>query len=103
MRVQWLRSRGLKAGASEAQARASVAAMVAFNGSSPKTHSGIWRDLAVRKRRTEVDMQIAPIVALGPQHGISCPKLARLVDMIHQIENGALAQSDANLLVLAQA
>ena len=37
-------------GASEAAARASVAAMVAFNRDSAKTHSGVWRDLWVRKR-----------------------------------------------------
>ena len=36
--------------------------MVAFNRRSAKTHSGIWRDLAVRKRRTEIDAQLGPIV-----------------------------------------
>ncbi|HEY4295607.1 MAG TPA: 2-dehydropantoate 2-reductase N-terminal domain-containing protein, partial [Paraburkholderia sp.] len=41
-------------GATQAAARDSVAAMVAFNRPNAKTHSGIWRDLAVRKRRTEV-------------------------------------------------
>ena len=50
-------------GATEQAARASVDAMVAFNRPNPKSHSGIWRDLAVRKRRTEVDAQIAPIAA----------------------------------------
>jgi 2-dehydropantoate 2-reductase len=44
--------------ATEAQARYSVDAMVAFNRPNAKTHSGIWRDLAVRKRRTEVDVQV---------------------------------------------
>ena len=53
--------RRLPPGASEAAARASVAAMVAFNRGSAKTHSGVWRDLWVRRRRTEVDVQIAPI------------------------------------------
>ena len=43
--------------------------MVAFNRRSAKTHSGIWRDLAVRKRRTEIDAQIGPIVAIGKAHG----------------------------------
>lgn len=78
-------------------ARRSVAAMVAFNRPNAKTHSGIWRDLAVRKRRTEVDAQLAPIVALGAGHGIACPKLAALVATIHDIEDGKRAMSDANL------
>lgn len=47
--------------------------MVAFNRASAKTHSGIWRDLAVRKRRTEVDAQLGPIVTLGAEVGVPTP------------------------------
>jgi 2-dehydropantoate 2-reductase len=89
-------------GASEASARASVAAMVAFNHGSAKTHSGVWRDLWVRKRRTEVDVQIAPIAEHGERHGIACPATRCLVAMIHAVEQGTLAMSDDNLLRLAR-
>ena len=58
-----------KPGAGEDAARRSVSAMVAFNSTSAKTHSGVWRDLAIRKRRTEVDVQIAPIAEIGARHG----------------------------------
>ncbi len=88
-------------GATEDAARASVAAMVTFNTGSAKTHSGVWRDLAVRKRRTEVDSQIAPIATIGRKHGIACPKVEKLVAMIHEVENGTRALSDDNLLELA--
>ena len=88
------------AGATEDAARASVAAMVAFNRPNAKTHSGIWRDIAVRKRRTEVDAQIARVVITGEQYQIRCPAMARLVAMIHEIEDGKRGQSDANLLEL---
>ena len=81
----------------EEKARRSVAAMVAFNRPNAKTHSGIWRDLAVRKRRTEVDMQLVPIVAAGRRHGIACPKLAGLIAMIHAVEDGKRSLSDRNL------
>ncbi len=84
-------------GATVEQAARCVAAMVAFNRPNAKTHSGVWRDLAIRKRRTEVDAQIAPIVAIGAKHGIPCPALANLVAMIHAIEAGRRPQSDANL------
>jgi 2-dehydropantoate 2-reductase len=90
-------------GASEDAARASVAAMVAFNRPNAKTHSGIWRDIAVRKRRTEVDAQIAPIVAIGAKAGVPTPTVAALVAMIHEIEQGRRAQSDANLNELLRA
>ncbi len=84
-------------------ARASVAAMVAFNRPNAKTHSGIWRDLAIRKRRTEVDVQIAPIVEIGARHGIDCPTTRHLVDLIHQVEAGARPMTDDNLLELIPA
>ncbi len=87
--------------ASEAAARASVAAMSAFNRGSAKTHSGVWRDLWVRRRRTEVDVQIAPIAEHGAAHGIDCPATRRLVAMIHAAEQGRLPMSDDNLLRLA--
>lgn len=87
-------------GATEAQAAASVAAMVAFNRPNAKTHSGVWRDLWVRKRRTEVDVQIAPIAGIGAKHGIACPATHRLVAMIHECEAGTRPMSDANLTEL---
>ena len=80
------------AGAERAAIERSFADMVAFNRRSAKTHSGIWRDLAVRKRRTEVDAQIAPIVALGRSHGVATPLCARLVDLIHDLEQGRAQQ-----------
>jgi 2-dehydropantoate 2-reductase len=90
-------------GASEEAARKSVADMVAFNRPNAKTHSGVWRDLAVRKRRTEVDVQIAPIAEIGRAHGIPCPSVTALVAMIHEIEAGKRPMTDDNLLELAKA
>ncbi len=75
-------------GGSLAAANASLDALVAFNRRSAKTHSGIWRDLAVRKRKTEVDFQMGPIVKTGTQHKIAAPITARLIELIHDIENG---------------
>ncbi len=87
-------------GATAEAAQASVAAMVAFNRPSAKTHSGVWRDLAIRKRRTEVDVQIAPIVEIGARHGLPCPAISRLVALIHEVEQGRRVLSDDNLLEL---
>jgi len=76
--------------------------MVAFNRPSLKTHSGVWRDLAIRKRRTEVDVQIAPIAEIGAKRGIDCPAVRALVAMIHEVEDGKRSLSDDNLLELAK-
>ncbi|MHB1096172.1 MAG: ketopantoate reductase family protein [Gemmatimonadaceae bacterium] len=71
----------------------SLDALVAHNRRSAKTHSGIWRDLAVRKRRTEVDAQLGIVVALGAEAGVPTPLTTRLVALIHDIENGTREQS----------
>ena len=49
-----------------AAATATFDDLVAFNRRSAKSHSGIWRDLAVRKRKTEVRAQLGPIVEARP-------------------------------------
>ncbi len=75
-------------GASDAGARASIAALAEFNRNTAKTHSGIYRDLAVRKRKTEVDPQIGVIAELGREAGIGTPAITCLVSLIHDIEDG---------------
>ena len=84
-------------GADEAAARRSVADMAEFNRHTAKTHSGIWRDLAVRKRKTEVDAQIAIIATLGQEAGIPTPAISKLVELIHDIEDGRREQSWSTL------
>ncbi|MBZ6075804.1 ketopantoate reductase family protein [Microvirga puerhi] len=89
--------------ADETATRRSVAAMAEFNRHTAKTHSGIWRDLAVRKRKTEVDAQIAIIAELGAEAGISTPTIDRLVTLIHDIEENRREQSWATLDRLLEA
>ena len=91
------------AGAPTGALARSFADMVAFNRRSAKTHSGIWRDLAVRRRRTEIDAQIGPIVAIGKEHGLATPLTARLIALIHDIEDGRQPQAWATLDALAAA
>lgn len=74
--------------------------MVRFNRQSAKTHSGIWRDLAVRKRRTEADDQLGPIVTFGSKLGVPTPLTARLIALIHEIEDGKRPQQLTNLEAL---
>jgi 2-dehydropantoate 2-reductase len=74
-------------------AQHSLDQLVAHNRKSAKTHSGIWRDLAVRKRPTEVDAQLGIIVALGAEAGVAAPLTAAVVKLIHEIERSERAQS----------
>jgi 2-dehydropantoate 2-reductase len=66
--------------------------MAEFNLRSAKTHSGIYRDLAIRHRPTEVE------AILGPLQGFL---LRRITEMIKAIEQGERSCSRANLDLLA--
>ena len=83
-------------------AERSIARLADFNRHTAKTHSGIWRDLAVRKRTTEVDPQVAIVAELGAEAGIDTPVLRRLVELVHDIESGRRAMSKETLQELAK-
>jgi 2-dehydropantoate 2-reductase len=83
------------------EAERSLDALVAHNRRSAKSHSGIWRDLAVRKRPTEVDAQLGIVVALAAGAAVPTPLTARLVALIHEIERGVRPQSLETLDALA--
>ena len=70
----------------------SLPALVAFNRRSAKTHSGIYRDLMVRRRPTEVPAH------LGDLKG---PMLRRVVELITEIEQGRRTCERPNLDLLA--
>ena len=90
-------------GASDAGARASIAALAEFNRHTAKTHTGIYRDLAVRKRKTEVDPQIGCIAELGREAGVATPAITCLVALIHDIEEGRRPMAFETFGVLIQA
>ena len=69
----------------------SVHRLVEFNRRSAKTHSGIYRDLAVRKRKAETAIL----------EGLDGPLLRRTLELIHQIEDGGRVCEVANLELLA--
>ena len=69
----------------------SLARLVTFNRHSAKSHSGIYRDLMVRKRKTEVD-------GLGDLDG---PLTTYTAELIRAIERGERTCEVANLELLA--
>lgn len=84
-------------GAAVEATEASLDEMVAFNRRSAKTHSGVWRDLAVRKRRTEVRAQLGPIAEAAAGVGLAAPCVARVLEMVEEVEDGRRDRSLANL------
>ncbi len=88
-------------GGTAAAVDASFDAMVAFNRRSAKTHSGIWRDIAVHHRKTETDAQFAPILRIARRRGLAIPTVERLVLLMREVERGARSQAWDNLARLA--
>jgi 2-dehydropantoate 2-reductase len=70
----------------------SLGRLAEFNRGSAKTHSGVYRDLAVRHRPTEVE------AILGPLDG---PLVRRVAELVTAIEQGRRSCSRANLDLLA--
>src|SRR5258706_6895265 len=73
----------------------SLERLAEFNRRSAKTHSGIYRDLAILHRPTEV-----PAI-LGDLAGEQAPLVRRVVELIAAIEAGNRVCSRANLDLLA--
>jgi 2-dehydropantoate 2-reductase len=86
-----------------AEIDASFDAMAAVNRRSAKTHTGVWRDIAVHHRKTECDAQFAPIVELARTHGIAIPFVERLIAVMRDVERGSRAQSWDALFAVAGA
>jgi 2-dehydropantoate 2-reductase len=77
------------AGHDEAAKEAATDALVAWLRTQAKDRSGIWRDIAVRRRPTEVPTHYRPVLAAAARHGIAVPGLERLVAQIRELEAGA--------------
>ncbi len=69
----------------------SLARLVRFNRESAKSHSGIYRDLMVRKRKTEVDDLLRDLAG---------PLTTYAGELIHAIERGERTCEVANLELL---
>ena len=89
-----------RAGRNQAAIDQAIARLTALQRTNEKTRSGIWRDLAVRRRKTEVDQQIGLVAKIGASRGLALPLTNRLVEMIHQLENGQRDRGWANVIEL---
>ncbi|WP_078547775.1 ketopantoate reductase family protein [Litchfieldia alkalitelluris] len=70
--------------------------------SNRKTKSGIWRDLAVRKRKTEIEQQLIPIVEIADNYKVNMPLTIQLITQIQEIEVGVRQMDWKNLYELKE-
>ena len=83
-----------------ARARA-MASIATHYRAATKTKTGIWRDLAVRKRKTEVGALLGATVARARAFGLAMPLTGRLIELIEELEMGRRRMAWANLDELA--
>ena len=86
--------------ADAATADAATDGLAAWLAQQTKKRSGIWRDIAVRGRRTEVPTQYGPVVEAGRRHGISTPLTEWMIDAITRLETGKIAMGEEHLTEL---
>lgn len=89
-------------GASDEDGVRSLLALADHNRPHTKTHSGVWRDLAVHKRKTEVDKIMGAVLPVAKKHGIATPLCTGVIEAIHSIEAGTDVQGDHHLDRLAE-
>lgn len=53
-----------------------------------KNRTGLYRDLAVRKRPSEIDGTVGHTVKKGEDFGLDLPCNKRMVELVHEIEEG---------------
>jgi 2-dehydropantoate 2-reductase len=78
-------------------ARAAAMAAVSHHyRTRTKTKTGVWRDLAVRKRTTEASV-FDVTLDQGDKHALPLPLTRRMLALIHDIEDGRRAMAWDNL------
>jgi 2-dehydropantoate 2-reductase len=89
------------AGADLAAKDRATDALVAWLRTQAKDRSGIWRDIAVRHRPTEVPTHYGEVLKIARAAGIKTPLLAGILDNIGELERGG-EMSERRLEQLAE-
>jgi 2-dehydropantoate 2-reductase len=86
----------------EHEARAVLNRFADQTRSQIKVRSGPWRDLAVRKRPTEVDPMVGWVIEEGRRRGVAMPLNEALVQQVKELERGTRQRGLHNLDELEQ-
>ncbi len=84
---------GFASTADDAAAGRELDRIVATRHRSEKKYSGMWRDIAVRKRNTEVNELLVPFVREAKALGVPTPLNERMIELVYDIEEGRRVQS----------
>jgi glutamate carboxypeptidase len=85
------------AGATTADTDAATDRLVAWLRTQTKTRSGIWRDIAVRHRPTEIPTQYAPVLELAERHRLKVTVLRAVLGQLAEVEADPRTMSETRL------
>lgn len=68
-----------------------------------KDYTGLYRDLAVRKRVSEIDGTVGATIEAGEKLGLSLPLSRRMVEIVKEVEGGKRGICNENLLDIKKA
>jgi 2-dehydropantoate 2-reductase len=72
----------------EARMQESWDAQTHYWNSHDNRRTGVWRDLAIFKRPTEVDFQVLPVIEMGEELGVPTSYLRALRNAVKAVEAG---------------
>ncbi|RAJ65384.1 glutamate carboxypeptidase [Streptomyces sp. Amel2xB2] len=84
-------------GAPEAVRRAATDRLTAWLRTQPKDRSGIWRDIAVRRRPVEVTTHYASVFEEAERAGIPTPVLRAVIGGLRELEQDPEGMSESRL------
>lgn len=95
--------RGFTDDAAPADTERAFEALVAQRERNAKDHSGMWRDIAVRRRKTEADTLLVPVLETAAAEGVATPLNERMLAIVRDLEAGVRRQCWENLDELVRA
>jgi 2-dehydropantoate 2-reductase len=88
---------GYTGAADERRADEATDRLVAWLHTLDKKRSGIWRDIVVRRRPTEVPHQYAPVLERAREYGVPVPTVSGVLESIRRLEAGEVAMGEGLL------
>ncbi len=71
--------------------------LVAWLRTQTKTRTGVWRDIAVRHRPTEIPAHYAPVLALADEHRVAMPVLRAMLTELAEVESDPSSMGEERL------
>lgn len=83
--------------ASEEERQHATDLLTTWQATLTKNRSGIWRDVWVRHRHTEVSAQFTPVIAAARRYGVPTPLLDEMLRVIDGLDAGRVDSDEAHL------